>query len=155
MTKSVYLAGPWFHEGQPERLEYVRTQLEDAGYSVYYPKDHPVSPDGDQDWRNKVFSSNVNAIQSSDFVLAITDGNDMGTNIEIGLAYASKVPLVLYAETLGDHQFNLMAAQAGKVVITSRNQLLDLLKKDSNTGKPVLDNYIEGTKKFEYDGKIE
>lgn len=125
----VYLASPWFNDEQFERCEWLRDTLIDLGFNVFSPKDENlVIPDADLDWREQAFKGNINAINDCSFLIAITNGKDMGTIFECGHAYSIGKPIVYFAEGLNG-QFNLMLAQSGKHVITSREQLVEDFKK--------------------------
>ena len=56
-------------------------------------------------------------------VFAVTDGKDMGTIWEAGYAYGIDKPVLYYAETLGNNQFNLMLAESGKDVFLSQDEV--------------------------------
>lgn len=147
----VYLASPWFSDEQLERCEYVRDSLKSKGFEVFSPKDENLAnPNSSKNWRAEVFLANVEHVKTSSFVLAITDGKDMGTIFEAGLSYAYNKPLVYFAETLGDNQFNLMLAESGNHVITSRDQL------DSDLdNEKLMECLINNLKYSEFSGLIE
>lgn len=147
----VYSAGPFFNPEQLERSNYIKQALEELGFCVFDPKSaNLVEPDSDKDWRQQAFENNIDAILESDFVLATTDGLDAGTMLECGVAYQADVPIVYFAETLGDKQFNLMLAQSGNHIILSREQLIkDLANPD------IVDKIVDGEVVSEYEGDIE
>lgn len=67
---------------------------------------------------------NVRGIEESELVIAITDDKDMGTIFEAGHAYASGVPVIYVAFTLGkDGMFNLMLAESGKAACKTVEEL--------------------------------
>lgn len=120
----VYSANPWFNSEQMERSEFMRTTLEKHGFNVYDPKSEcKISLDSDESVLKQAFDGNIMAIAQADFILAVTDGKDMGVCFEVGSAYTRNIPIVYFAETLGNGKFNLMLAQSGIHVITSREQL--------------------------------
>ena len=131
----VYFASPWFNPDQAEREDRVKGKLRELGFNVWSPKDNCVcSPIADEETRNKVFSDNVENIQTCDIIFAITDGKDMGTIWEAGYANGlnffrkrnnfDAIKIVYYCETLGPNgQFNLMLAQSGDIVITKFEDL--------------------------------
>lgn len=119
-----YLASPFFNDEQRERMSQVLDVLRDRGYVVYAPFEHGiVAAEEDSDTIYKTFMSNVEAIQSSHRVLAITDGKDMGTIWEAGYAYGIGKPVVYYAETLGKNPFNLMLSESGIGIFKSYDAL--------------------------------
>lgn len=147
----VYSANPWFTEEQMERSEYIRTTLLKLGFNVYDPKSEGlVKPSSSVDWRKEVFNHNVKAIEQADFILAVTDGKDMGVCFETGYAYGCGTPIVYFAETLGHNKFNLMLAQSGIAVLTSRDELEATLQ-DNNFIDSILNNIVYK----EYTGNIE
>ena len=131
----VYFASPWFNPDQAEREERVKGRLKELGFNVWSPKENSsLSPITDPVIREKIFSANVEHIESCDIVFAVTDGKDMGTIWEAGYAYgynerqrvAGYEPkkIVYYCETLGPNgQFNLMLAQSGDIIITNFEDL--------------------------------
>lgn len=127
----VYSANPWFNEEQYERSEFIKNSLTSMGFDVFDPKSsNLVEPDSSESWREQAFSNNLRAIRDCDFILAVTDGKDMGVCFEVGYAHALGIPVVYYAETLGNNKFNLMLAQSGIHIITSREQLLSDLRNE-------------------------
>ena len=147
----VYLAGGWFDDEQAERLEAVKNIIVDAGFEIFAPKDEALcEPDSDQDWRKIVFDGNCSAINNCSFMVNITDKKDMGTIFEAGLAYALHRPIIYFAETLGNNKFNLMLAQSGVAVASSRDKLKSLLR------NPILMECILNNSKYEgFEGDIE
>lgn len=153
MTKyKVYLASPFFKPEQIERIEYIENLLEKHGYTVFSPrKEFVVKPNASSEDRKKGFQGNCNAIDNCDFVIAVTDGKDMGTIWEAGYAYSSGIPILYFAETLGNNEFNLMLAESGKLgICKSREELDTVLTELQNYSN--LNKYIS---KFNYNGVIE
>lgn len=119
-----YLASPFFTKEQIEREEKVKNELRNAGFTVYAPREHGVVGSlADRFFVTKIFDSNVKAINDSKMVLSITDGKDMGTVWESGYAYANKIPIVYYAETLGDNSFNIMLSESAIGICKNIEQL--------------------------------
>ena len=119
-----YLASPFFNDEQIERMHRVLDMLREWNYLVYAPFEHGVVKADDlASFAQEIFQSNIEAIKQSDMVLAITDGKDMGTIWEAGYAYGIGVPVVYYAETLGDNPFNIMLSGSGIGVYTDFNIL--------------------------------
>ena len=133
-----YIASPFFNEEQIDRVERIKKVLDEKGLAYYSPKDDfQVQENATKEEREKCFLNNLMAIQSSCFVLVVTDGKDMGTIFEAGYSYAFKKPIVYFAETLGDNPFNLMLAESGIAVLRSTDELKDIEVVDLNgyTGK--------------------
>lgn len=119
-----YFASPFFTPEQIEREERMISHLRKLGFSVFSPKEHcNLGSKASQEDRQKTFIDNCEAIKRARAVFAVTDGKDMGTIWEAGYAYGLNKPVVYYAETLGDNQFNLMLAQSGRDVFTSQSEV--------------------------------
>ena len=109
-----YLASPFFNDEQIKREETIKKTLRGYGFSVYAPREHGIVGSlASQEAVTSTFDSNVEAINNSKMVLAITDGKDMGTIWEAGYAYGNNIPIVYYAETLGNNPFNIMLSESG------------------------------------------
>ena len=109
-----YLASPCFNDEQIKREESIKKTLRGYGYKVYAPREHGIVGSlASQEAVTSTFNSNVEAINNSRMVLAITDGKDMGTIWEAGYAYGNNIPIVYYAETLGNNPFNIMLSESG------------------------------------------
>lgn len=120
----LYFASPFFNDEQVEREESLKAILRDKGFKIFSPKEScHLPPDATPKDRRAIFESNCDAIRDSIAVFAITDGKDMGTIWESGFAYGIGKPIVYYAETLGNNQFNLMLAQSGKAVFLDREDV--------------------------------
>ena len=124
-----YLASPFFNEDQIEREERIKSLLRIYGYKVYSPREHGVVGNfSDSVAVQETFNSNVEAINNSKKVLAITDRKDMGTIWEAGYAYGKGIPIVYYAETLGDNPFNIMLSESGIGIYTDQKKFEDACK---------------------------
>ena len=109
-----YLASPFFNDEQINREESIKKTLRGYGFTVYAPREHGIVGSlASQEAVTSTFNSNVEAIDNSRMVLAITDGKDMGTIWEAGYAYGNNIPIVYYAETLGNNPFNIMLSESG------------------------------------------
>lgn len=119
----VYFASPFFNEEQVEREESLKSLLRKEGFDVFSPKEAcHLQSDAPFEDQLKVFSENIESIQDSHFVFAVTDGKDMGTIWEAGYAFGLGIPVVYFAETVRG-KFNLMLALSAKGVITSRRDI--------------------------------
>jgi nucleoside 2-deoxyribosyltransferase len=121
----VYIASPFFNPEQLERVEFIEKLLSAHNIKYFSPrKDTYVKPDSTDAERKQAFNDNLKGIIDCDFVLAVTDGKDVGTIWEAGYAFSADVPVLYFAETLGDKPFNLMLAMSAKLgTCTSRDQL--------------------------------
>ena len=109
-----YLASPFFNDEQIKREETIKNALRGYGFTVYAPREHGVVGSlASHESVEATFNSNVEAINNAKMVIAITDGKDMGTIWEAGYAYGNNIPIVYYAETLGNNPFNIMLSESG------------------------------------------
>lgn len=125
-NKYVFIAAPFFNEEQLERVNFLQDFLRSNGYNFFSAKEEIVAePFGSYEWRQKAFENDINGVKRCDFMIAITDGKDPGTFVEVGYAIAMGKPIFYFAETLGDKPFNLMLSQSSRGVFTDREQLLN------------------------------
>jgi len=142
MKNDFYLASPFFNEEQVEREEAIKKILRDAGFTVFSPKENCFLPaKSTAEDRQRVFKENTDAIFNSKMVFAITDGKDVGTIFEAGVAFSSSIPIVYFAETLGDNPFNLMLAASGRRVFKSREEVIKNVTKESVFKLYVFDDF--------------
>lgn len=152
---TVYLASPFFRPEQIERIEFIENTLEDCGYTVFSPrKEFVVKPNATSEDRKKGFTGNCEAIDKADFVLAVTDGKDMGTIWEAGYAFAKNKPILYFAETLGNNDFNLMLAESGLLGVCKSREDLERVLRDIYQYS-CLDRYMSCGNKINYEGRIE
>ena len=105
----VYVAGPFFHDGERERIEMVRTFFNSGErkdrYDLFVPMDHFI-PDGEKmsnmDWAKAVFKMDTEALEKSDLMVAVYDKHysDSGTAWELGYAYGLGIPVILLCTDL-------------------------------------------------------
>lgn len=121
----VYIAAPFFNNDQITRVALVETLLEKHGFTYFSPrKQSAIGPIADPEVRKKAFQMNVNGIEDAEMVIAITDGKDVGTIFEAGHAFASNIPIIYVAFTLGkDGMFNLMLAESSVATATTVEDL--------------------------------
>lgn len=121
----VYIAAPFFNPNQITRVALVETLLEKHGFTYFSPrKQSAIGPISSPEVRKKSFDMNINGIEESEFVIAITDDKDVGTVFEAGHAYASGIPIIYVAFTLGeDGLFNLMLAESSVATATTVEDL--------------------------------
>lgn len=105
----VYLAGPFFDDGERERIEKVRTYFSTGerkdNYELFVPMDHFI-PDGEKmsnmDWAKAVFKMDTEALENADLLVAVYDKHysDSGTAWELGYAYGLGIPVILLCTDL-------------------------------------------------------
>lgn len=119
-----YFASPFFNPEQVEREERMIKHLRNLGFKVFSPKENcHLDAKASQESREKVFMDNCKGIDKSKAVFAVTDGKDIGTIWEAGYAFGTGKPVIYFAETLGNNQFNLMLAQSGCDVFLSQDEV--------------------------------
>jgi nucleoside 2-deoxyribosyltransferase len=140
-----YLAGPWFTDAQMARLERIKTILVSQGITFFSPKDENLFKPGMS--TKDVINANLIAMAESQFILAITDGKDVGTMFECGWAHANGIPILYVWLTREPGQkFNLMLAASGVVVdneIELRQVLAAYVNQQVLKGSDVHDYDIE------------
>lgn len=83
-----------------EHEKKIADMLEAAGHEVYFPwRDEGVIFEDQSTYQDsvKTFNTDVEHIRSCDCMIAYIDGNDPGTAVEAGIAYALHKPIALYA----------------------------------------------------------
>ena len=105
----IYIAGPFFREGERERIEKLRDFFNSDEffnkYEFFYPMDHKI-PGGESmpngEWAWNVFEMDVKELANADMVVAIYDTHysDTGTAWELGFAYANNIPVILLCTNL-------------------------------------------------------
>lgn len=135
---NVYLASPFFNPEQVERVEMIENLLEEHGYTYFSPRKELVCPPtATEEQRKTTFKGNHNGILNSEMVLAVTDGKDVGTIWEMGVAFEAGIPVVGIALTLGDKPFNLMLSESCYTTIRTKEELVEFLKTNKS-------NYYQG-----------
>jgi nucleoside 2-deoxyribosyltransferase len=103
----LFLAGPFFSDGEVERLERVKAALEAAGFEVYSTSHRNARINLDSA-REKMarFRLLCGEIRKCDGLFAVLDGRDPGTIWEMGYAFATGKPVIAFCEN--DPFFSLM-----------------------------------------------
>ncbi len=97
---TIYLAGPLFTAAERQfnldLANEIRQNCKTCKVSVILPQVKADELKDDKDFKCKIYSYCLQAIDKSDLVLAILDGPDAdsGTCIEMGYAYARKKPVI-------------------------------------------------------------
>lgn len=99
----IYLAGPFFTMAQCWLIEEARNALRAGGYHVFSPI-HDVGI-GDAD---VVVPQDIDALESSNTILALCDGLDAGTLFEVGYAVKKGIPVVAFAEQASDDELKML-----------------------------------------------
>lgn len=129
--RRVYVAGPWWTEEMMNRIENVEAVLAHNNCKMYRPRiDGPdLGPNATEEDRTFAFKDNVKNIADADFIVAITDGKDVGTIFEAGFAYGIDVPVIYFCNSLPEGAtFNVMLAKSGYSVALSYDDLDKIIK---------------------------
>lgn len=124
----VYIAGGWFNPNKQKALNMLTQVVDAIGFITYEPKiDSPqISANPTEQEREANFEANLEAIRSSHFVIASTEGLDSGTIWECGYASALGIPVFGFAPLLPKGTpFNLMLAQSMEQVFLSPEAMID------------------------------
>ncbi len=116
MMMKAYIAAPWFTPEQLDKVERLKDTLNFCGIEFFSPKDENLFGENNTASVFEVLDGNINAIIDCNFIIAITDGKDVGTMWEAGYAYAKGVPILyLWLDRQEGQKFNLMLAASGGV----------------------------------------
>jgi len=119
----VYLAAPLFSEAEKTFNLMISELLTSHFFQVYLPQD--VGDDNycrDGEEHKRIFESHVNALDTTDLLVAVIDGADAdsGTSWEMGYAYRLGIPVYAVRTDFrmaGHHELvNLMLEQSSTVV---------------------------------------
>lgn len=146
----VYLAGPFFNDHQIEVLAGIEDLMDEFEMGYFSPRWCGVIDEKSTDIEKRaIFHKDIESIQNSRYVFAITDGKDMGTLFECGYAFANNVPIVYIALELKG-PFNLMLAKSALRVVRSMDELRKMLCESvKEKGRHIV------IKHKDYEGEIE
>lgn len=135
----VYLASPFFSDGQKDRIAQVVALLKqnptiDAD-GIFIPQDHQFEsePFGSFKWQDAVFASDMRQVHKADVVVAILDYQleggltepDSGTIFEIGSAHEANIPVIMVQ--FGENsQLNLMLARSYTAFFNGKDDIQNL-----------------------------
>lgn len=124
---NIYLAGPFFTDEETFFIKKAESILRNKGFDVFSPREHKI--DGGEfmpnnEWGEKVFALDVEALDGCDVVVAMYHGmySDTGTAWELGYAYANDKPVILVCLNDKADQ-SLMTVNGCTVALTSLNEL--------------------------------
>ena len=139
--KKIYLAGGWFTPEQDEQHTRIYNLIKDK-FDVFNPRIEGEIDNGtSNDKMSSILIGNIEGIQNADLTVVLYDYRDTGTIWEAGFSYASKKPIVYFAEHLNGRPFNLMLAKTGRFAANEQD-LLKLLNDESSWAfKNVYDDF--------------
>lgn len=130
-TKPVtcYLASGWFNEPQEQARQEILKVLNDNDISYFSPKDEvPLTFNATHAERKAAFDADTQIIKGCDFMIASTVGKDMGTLMEMGMAYAWSTPYIVYFPAPPGTPCNVMISESAFAVAQSVEELDSLVK---------------------------
>ena len=127
--KKLYYAGGWFTPEQDEQHTRIYNLIKDK-FDVFNPRLHGIVAKDEPNKAGKILIGNIEGIENSDLTIVLYDYRDTGTIWEAGFSYASKKPIIYYAEHLNGRAFNLMLAKTGRFA-SSEEELLKLLNNET------------------------
>ena len=132
---SIYLAGPFFSQGELTTVNYLYQSLTKCGFNVFSPWHNDGVIDNIKGPESlRVFDNNISAIKSSDIIIAILDYEDPGTIWECGYGYAHNK--TIYALNTTNRPLNLMTICGVKLITPSIRGLIDYLYLELSENNP-------------------
>lgn len=122
----VYLAGPWFSAAEAMVITELEASLENLGVTVLSPRRDvgELTPQSTEQRVREVGQQDFAGIDSSDLLVAVLDGDDPGTLIEVGYAAKAGIATIALASR-PEAMAQPMRAAAGVRVARSISGLLD------------------------------
>ena len=146
---TVYLASGWFNDAEEAARQDILKVLNDNEISYFSPRDEVlVNPTASKEDRKAAFKADTESIKNCDFVISSTVGKDMGTLMEMGMAYAWSIPTIVYFPAPKGTPCNLMIAESAYAVAQSPEELDDIIKR-------VKDNKFNFDIPIDWEGTIE
>jgi nucleoside 2-deoxyribosyltransferase len=103
----LFISGPFFNDEEVERIDRVKSVLEEMGFEAYSTSHrNPPIDLGSRAQKDRRFKLLCREIGKSDGVFAVLDGKDAGTIWEMGYAFALGKPVVAFTEN--EPYFSLM-----------------------------------------------
>ena len=124
--KLCYIASPFFDkEGLGEKeIEIIKCVLREVNIKFFSPKDdNKISTISSFSERQRCFERNIREIDKCDFMIANTRDKDIGTLIEIGIAYSKSKPVILFTPQLKGLSINLMLSQLAMGIAFNKDEL--------------------------------
>ena len=138
-----YLASSWFNPVANQEVDDIISALTSNGFEVFSPRDFFVCPPGaDLSTQKSTYEGNLEHLHKSDFMICNTHGKDMGSIFEAGYFKALEKPIVYFCAGLPEGAtFNLMLAQSGAKVCTSKEDIIDYLSRCNEAGMILYEPY--------------
>ncbi len=133
----VYIAAPLFSEAERQYNLSIEELLRNYFFEVYLPQQEGDDSDlRDKKEQVRILSENLKALENAEIIVAIIDGADVdsGTAWEMGYAFArGKRVIALRTDfrRVGSHEIVNFVLEESATVVTSTNDLLDVIKSPS------------------------
>jgi len=138
-----YIASSWFNPVANQEVNDIISSLAENNFEFFSPRDFFVCPPGaDLETQKSTYEGNLEHLHNCDFMICNTHGKDMGSIFEAGYFKALDKPIVYFCAGLPEGaSFNLMLAQSGVTVCTSKDQLSDYLSRCSDQEQLLFEPY--------------
>ena len=138
-----YLASSWFNPVANQEVDDIIQALTENGFEVFSPRDFFVCPPtADLKTQAATYEGNLQHLHKCDFMICNTHGKDMGSIFEAGYFKALEKPIVYFCAGLpAGAAFNLMLAQSGIKVCTSKDELSEYLSRCTDNEDLVFEPY--------------
>ena len=133
-------------EKQADVLESVKKILSYCELDFYSPKDEMLFTNGGEFSPVRIYDSNIGTIYDAKLLVVITDGKDVGTIFEAGVAFREGMQICYLWVDHDDSNFNLMLAQSGTACCLGLSTFRKVMEVYKNTGN---------IPKVDYKGNIE
>ena len=138
-----YIASSWFNPVANQEVNDIISALESNGFEVFSPRDFFVCPPtADLATQKSTYEGNLHHLHESDFMICNTHGKDMGSIFEAGYFKALEKPIIYFCAGLPEGAtFNLMLAQSGMKVCTSKDELSNYLSRCTDNEDLIFEPY--------------
>ena len=138
-----YIASSWFNPVANQEVNDIIECLERNNFEIFSPRDFFVCPpNADLETQKSTYEGNLIHLHKCDFMICNTHGKDMGSIFEAGYFKALEKPIVYFCAGLPEGaSFNLMLAQSGFKVCTSKEDLNDYLSRCNEENNIIFEPY--------------
>ena len=138
-----YIASSWFNPVADQEVNDIISALKENNFEFFSPRDFFVCPPtADLETQKSTYEGNIEHLHNCDFMICNTHGKDMGSIFEAGYFKALEKPIVYFCAGLPKGaSFNLMLAQSGVTVCTSKEQLNDYLSRCDDQSQMLFEPY--------------
>ena len=128
-----YLAGPFFNEQQIDMQEKIESLMAVQGKKCFSPRKDAgtLGPNPTVEDMQRVFNTDLDAINHCKYLFANVSFRDTGTSVEIGYALSRNIPVILFWNEHvhdSDHVNLMIASACGGKYIKNWVQLSNYLE---------------------------